>query len=57
MERAGSPQDLAQLLFFPDQEALIGLNKEDLRSLVDLAYSVSLSPEEGVGFYPVSTDT
>jgi hypothetical protein len=50
MERAGSPQDLAQSLFFPDQESLIGLNKEDLRSLVDLAYRVSLSPEEGI--YP-----
>jgi hypothetical protein len=47
---AGSPQELAQALFFPRQEISLGLNHDDIRRLVDLAYKVSLNPEEGV--YP-----
>ena len=49
-ELAESPKEFAQALFFQNQEAAIGLNQSDLRKLVDLAYKVSLSPEEGV--YP-----
>ena len=49
-EFAESPKEFAQALFFQNQEAAIGLNQSDLRKLVDLAYKVSLNPEEGV--YP-----
>ena len=49
-EFSASPQELAQALFFPEQETSLGLNHEDIRRLVDLAYKVSLNPEEGV--YP-----
>jgi hypothetical protein len=50
MEFAGSPQELAQALCSQGEEASLGLNQDDIRKLVDLAYKVSLNPEEGI--YP-----